>query len=242
MSRGRSRRGTRGSGRHRATQAAATDGNGPRSSGLDLALMTGRAEQGVHDRQGVVRAADLERNPTGIDGDREVEELAAILLGGGETNQFVEGGRLVERRSQATVDGLVVRRERARPTSHRGGPPSIVNRACRRSTESCRRRTAWRSSPLRRIAGAGQRGAVRRHIRSCRRRLLLDGAVRVRRQPVGAPPSASSTRRCATGRWQACRRRGPATDLVRGRSVRLPTRSSVRRSIRGCTPVAWHGR
>jgi hypothetical protein len=58
----------------------------------------------MNDRESIVRRSDLERDPAGVDGDREVEELAAILFGRRERNQLGERRGSVERCAYPTVD------------------------------------------------------------------------------------------------------------------------------------------
>src|SRR6266540_3438411 len=56
------------------------------------ALGRGCVEQGVHHRQGNFGSGYLQRDPSIVDGERECEEAAAVLLGRGQT------GKLIDRR------------------------------------------------------------------------------------------------------------------------------------------------
>ena len=88
-----------------------------------------RAEQGMHDWQGIVGRSDLKPDPAPVDGDGEREELAALLLRSHEEDHVVERRSRVELEADPTREGArscTNRRSRCQ-SCMRSGMASLVN-------------------------------------------------------------------------------------------------------------------
>ena len=85
------------------------------------------------------RAGHLEGNTPGVDGDREPEELAAVLLGGHQPHQITDRhrpGKPIGHRRRSLPD---VPRERTTIASRPSGPSSSLLTACTQSPVPCGR-------------------------------------------------------------------------------------------------------
>ena len=70
-----------------------------------------RAEQGVHDRERIVRGPDLQPDAAGVQREHEPEEPAAVLLDAGQAGEVADGDGGVELEADTAVDGRATRDE-----------------------------------------------------------------------------------------------------------------------------------